>query len=83
MASTNRAAYELERYLDERNLSPEQLGLKVGLSHTTIYRVLWGQRPSRDTRWRLARELGEDLSTLWPPMPRKRQPGGTRKRAAA
>jgi hypothetical protein len=59
------------------------LGDLIGTSAQTVYRVLWGQRVGRDSRWRLARLLGEDVWTLWPPMPRKRQPGGSRKRVAA
>lgn len=78
VASTNRVGLELQRYLLDRNLSPEQLGLKLGLSHMTIYRAMAGRPLSRDTKWRLARELGEDPSTLWPPMPRKRIPGSGR-----
>jgi transcriptional regulator with XRE-family HTH domain len=78
VASGNLASLQLRTYLDDRNLSPEQLGDKLGLSGRTIYNALHGHRLSRDTRWRLARELGEDPSTLWPPMPGRRQPGGPR-----
>lgn len=62
----------------DRNLSAESLALKLGLTHPTIYRALKDEPLSRDTKWRLARELGEDPSTLWPPMPGRRQPGGSR-----
>lgn len=80
MASRNLISVQLSTYLLDRNLSPESLGTKLGLSGRTIYRALDGERLSRDTKFRLARELGEDPSTLWPPMPGKRQPGGSRQR---
>ena len=83
MASGNLASVQLRTYLLDRNLSPDALGAKLGLAGRTIYRALDGERLSRDTKWRLARELGEDPSTLWPPMPGKRQPGGSRPRVAA
>lgn len=67
----------------DRNLRAETLGAKLGLSYRTIYRALDGKPLSDDSKWRIARELGEDPSTLWPPMPRKRQPGGSRMKAAA
>ena len=88
MASSNLAALRLRRYLDDRNLTPEQFGELCGVSGMTIYRIAYPEvykQPKtgfeRDTKWRVARELGEDPSTLWPPMPGKRQPGGSRARA--
>jgi plasmid maintenance system antidote protein VapI len=78
MASVDLASVQLRTYLLDRNLRPEQLGAKLGLAGRTIYRALDGEPLAADTKWRIARELGEDPSTLWPPMPRRRQPGGSR-----
>lgn len=78
MASKNLAGRQLDAYLLDRNLSPEQLGFKLGLSGMTVRRAIKGKPLARATKWVLARELGEDPSTLWPPMPGKRQPGGSR-----
>jgi plasmid maintenance system antidote protein VapI len=83
MASGNLASLQLRTYMLDKNLRADALGAKLGLSDKTIYRALDGEPLSDDTKWRLARELGEDPSTLWPPMPRKRHPGGSRLRAAA
>lgn len=83
MAYRNRVGSQLVAYLDDRNLSPEDLGAKLGLSGMTIRRAIDGHQLSRDTRWRIARELGEEPSTFWPPMPRKRQVGGSRERVMA
>lgn len=85
MASTDIAGLRIRRYLDDKNLTPEQFGDLCGVSGMTIYRIAYpdiykqprnGYR--RDTKWKVARELGEEPSTLWPPMPRKRKPGGPR-----
>jgi hypothetical protein len=78
VASGNLASVQLQTYMLDRNLRPEHLGPKLGLSYRTIYRALHSEPLSDDTKWRIARELGEDPSTLWPPMPGKRQPGGSR-----
>lgn len=83
MASRDLASVQLDAVLLDKNLSPEDLGPLIGVSGMTIRRALAGETLSRDTKWRLARYLGEDPSTLWPPMPGKRQPGGPRKRPAA
>lgn len=83
MASGNLASVQLRTYMLDRNLRAEHLGAKLGLSYRTIYRALDGKSLSDDTKWRLARELGEDPSTLWPPMPGKRQPGGPRRPVVA
>ena len=73
--------------MGDRNLSYDQLGAKVGVSGMTIWRAIEGKPLSRETRFLIARYLGEEPSTYWPPMPRKRQPGGSRRaprsRAAA
>jgi DNA-binding XRE family transcriptional regulator len=48
-------------------LSPEQLGHKVGLSGMTIRRIEDGRgRPTPRTMFLLARELGENVTTVWP-----------------
>lgn len=83
MASGNLAALQLRTYLLDRNLRPEHFGAQIGVTGRTIYRALDGKRLSDDTKWRIARALGEDPSTLWPPMPGRRQPGGSRARVAA
>jgi plasmid maintenance system antidote protein VapI len=83
MASRDLASVQLAATLLDKNLSPEDLGPLIGVSGMTVRRALDGKVLSRDTKWRLARYLGEDPSTLWPPMPRKRQPGGPRVRQAA
>lgn len=88
MASSDLASVRLRRYLDDKNLTPEQFGALCGVSGMTIYRIAYPEvyrQPKtgyeRDTKWRVARELGEEPSSLWPPMPGKRQPGGSRARA--
>jgi plasmid maintenance system antidote protein VapI len=83
MARTSLASTQLAAYMLDKNLRPEALGAKLGLSHMTIRRAVEGKPLSDDTKWRLARELGEEPSTLWPPMPGRRQPGGSRHRVAA
>ena len=78
MASESVALVQLRTYMLDRNLRSDTLGAKLGLDGRTIRRALAGEHLSDDTKWRIARELGEEPSTLWPPMPRKRQPGGPR-----
>jgi transcriptional regulator with XRE-family HTH domain len=70
-------------YLLDHNLSAEELAGKVGLSTPTVYRVLHGREVSRRTKALIALEMGEVPSELWPPMPRKRIPGSSRRRAMA
>jgi DNA-binding XRE family transcriptional regulator len=78
----NRCGPRLDEFLIDQGLSPEQFGEKLGLSGRTIYRAGEGKPLSRWTMNRLARELNEDLDTIFPPMPRKRIPGSSRKVAA-
>lgn len=83
MASGNLASLQLRTYLLDRNLRPEHFGTQIGVTGRTVYRALHGQPLSDDTKWRIARALGEEPSTLWPPMPGKRQVGGSRPRRVA
>jgi hypothetical protein len=83
VASANLASVQLRLQMLDRNLRPDSLGPMLGLSDRTIYNALHDRPLSDDTKWRIARWLGEDPSTFWPPMPGKRQPGGSRGRVAA
>lgn len=77
MASrTNRVGPRLEEHLLDQGLSPEQLGAKLGIAGRTVYRALHDESLSRFTKHVLAKELGREPWELWPPMPRKRIPGG-------
>lgn len=90
MASRNLVGTLIEAHLLDRGLTPEQFGDKVGLSGRTIRRICWphlyGGPPKNghhiDTKIRLARELREDPSTLWPPLGPKRIKQERRKVAA-
>lgn len=79
MASKNVVGHQLATELIDRNLNHEQLGAKIGVSGMTVRRAINGEPLSRETKWLLARYLGEEPSTYWPPMPGKRQPGGSRR----
>lgn len=79
----NRAGPVLDDYLLDKGLSPEQFGPTIGIAGRTVYRVLHNEGVSRFTMNRIARALNEDVDTIFPPMPRKRIPGGTRKVMAA
>lgn len=58
---------QLQRYRTNAGLSPEDLGMKVGLSGMTIRRVEHGVgSPTVRTRFRLARELGVEVTDIWP-----------------
>jgi hypothetical protein len=85
VASQKVISATLRAYLDDRNLSEDDFGDLVGISGRQVRRIIDRQveRPHRSTRWGIARQLGEDPSTFWPPMPGKRQPGGSRRRVAA
>jgi hypothetical protein len=82
VASKNLVGRALAAHLLDHNLTPEQLGAKVGLSGMTIRRIIdpdtYGPLV-RDhhisTKFAIARELREDPSTLWPPIPLKRKVG--------
>jgi hypothetical protein len=77
----NRAGPLLEEYLLDHGMSPEDLGYKlVRPSGRTIRRVIENKNGFHPyTMAEIARVLNEDLSTIFPPMPRKRIPGGSRK----
>lgn len=80
MASQKVISATLRAFLDDRNLSEQTFGDLVGISERQVRRIIDGEvsRPHRNTRWGIARQLGEEPSTFWPPLPRKRQPGGSR-----
>ena len=73
MASRNLAGLQLSAYLLDHGLTAEQLGDKVGLSGMTLRRVMAGQPTSIRTKFIVARILGEEPSTLWPPIPLRRK----------
>lgn len=67
VASKKLAGLQLERYRVNAGLTPEELGAKVGLSGMTIRRVEQGVGfPTIRTKFRLARELGVDVTEIWP-----------------
>lgn len=63
------AAVLIERHLLDHGLTPEEFGAEIGVAGMTIRRVLdprWASPPSVKTRFRIARGLGEDVTTIWP-----------------
>lgn len=67
VASKKQAGLQLQRYRVNAGLTPEDLGEKVGLSGMTIRRVEQGiGSPTVRTRFRLARELGVEVTDIWP-----------------
>lgn len=72
MASTQQAGLQLRSHRMNRGMSPEELGRKVGVSGMTIRRLERGVgRPTIRTRFLIARELGLQVTDVWPPATRK------------
>lgn len=80
MASTKFAAVQIARHLDRSGKSPEQWGYEIGVSGMTVRRAMASQSLNRQSRFLIARALGEeDPTVLWPVrLPGRRQPGGSR-----
>lgn len=85
MTSRNVISATIRAYMDDRGLSDDEFGDLVGISGRQVRRILDNEveRPHLSTRWGIARQMGEDLSTFWPTMPRKRLPGGSRQKVTA
>jgi len=69
MARKNLVSVRLAAHLMDHGLSPEDFGETVGLSGMTIRRILEdepGAAAHIETKFKLARALREDPSTLWP-----------------
>ena len=67
MASTQQTGLQLRRHRINRGMSPEDLGEQVGVSGMTIRRLERGiGQPTARTKYRIARELGLDVTDIWP-----------------
>jgi hypothetical protein len=47
-------------------LSPEQYGIRIGVSGMTVRRVEAGYTPFRSTQGKFAQSLGVEVDELWP-----------------
>lgn len=75
MASKQQAGLQLRTYRVNAGLSPEELGARVGLSGMTIRRLEEGVGiPTMRTRFLIAKELGFQVTDIWPLSRRSRVP---------
>jgi transcriptional regulator with XRE-family HTH domain len=66
VASMTLTGHKLKVLRHERGMSPEALGLRIGVSGRTIRRVEEGKRPTVRTMFLIAKEFDCDVTELWP-----------------
>lgn len=67
MASRKQTGLQLRTHRTNAGMTPESLGHKVGLSGMTIRRLENGVGcPTVRTRFLIARELGLEVTDIWP-----------------
>lgn len=65
MKATEKFRCKIKHLMIESGLSPREIGLKAGLSHNTIYRILSEKNdPTLDTSDAIARALGVSLAEI-------------------
>lgn len=74
------AASRIHQHRVRLGLSPEQYGIRIGVSGMTVRRVEAGYGPFRDTQRKFARDLGVEVDELYPLALDRRKP---RRRVAA
>lgn len=76
------AASRIHQHRVRLGLSPEQFGVRVGVSGMTVRRVEAGFVPFRSTQAKFAREMGVEIDEIWPLSLDRRKPR-TREAVAA
>lgn len=60
------AGREIREMRTNEGLTPELLGMKIGVSGRTVRRIEEGHRPTVRTMFLLASEFDLEVSELWP-----------------
>jgi transcriptional regulator with XRE-family HTH domain len=66
MASTRIAARRVHQRRVRLGLSPEQYGIRIGISGMTVRRVEAGYTPFLSTQFKFASDLGVEVDELFP-----------------
>ena len=66
MRSNRLAGQRIHQHRVRLGLSPEQYGIRIGMSGMTVRRVEAGYQPFRSTQAKFARDLGVAIDELWP-----------------
>lgn len=64
--SNRLAARRIQQHRVRLALSPEQYGIRIGVSGMTVRRVEAGYTPFRSTQGKFARDLGIEVDDLFP-----------------
>lgn len=70
--SNRLAARRIQQHRVRLALSPEQYGIRIGVSGMTVRRVEAGYTPFRSTQGKFARDLGIEVDDLFPLESRRR-----------
>ena len=66
MRSNRLAGNRVHQHRVRLGLSPEQYGIRIGVSGMTVRRVETGYAPFRSTQAKFARDLDIHIDELWP-----------------
>lgn len=66
MASNRLAASRIHQHRVRLALSPEQYGIRIGVSGMTVRRIEAGYTPFRSTQGKFAMDLGVEVDELFP-----------------
>ena len=66
MASNRLAGRRIHQHRVRLGLSPEQYGVRIGVSGMTVRRVEAGYTPFRSTQLKFATDLGVEVDAIFP-----------------
>ena len=66
MASNRLAGSRVALHRSRLGLSPEQYGIRIGVSGMTVRRIEQGYRPFLSTQIKFAQDMGLLVDDLWP-----------------
>jgi DNA-binding XRE family transcriptional regulator len=66
MKSNRLAGKRVQLHRVRLGLSPEQYGIRIGVSGMTVRRVEKGYQPFRSTQAKFCKDMGVQVDELWP-----------------